>query len=149
LWEVGIQGKPHAFGNLSNQVSNPEDLNAFKAWLDAQFDRSVTWKDILWVRQQWRGKLILKGILDAEDALKALEYGADGIVLSNHGGRQLDGVPSTISQLPKLAAALQHKLPILLDGGVRNGIDVLKAVALGAQGVLIGRGWAFALAGLE
>lgn len=147
LWDVGIKGKPHSFGNLSDQVSHPEDLQAFKAWVDAQFDPSVTWQDIQWLREQWPGTLIIKGILDPEDAQQAIDSGADGILLSNHGGRQLDGVPSTISQLPRIAAAVAGQVPLLLDGGVRNGVDVLKAIALGAQAVLIGRPWAMALAG--
>ncbi len=147
LWDVGIKGKPHSFGNLSDQVSHPEDLQAFKAWVDAQFDPSVTWQDIQWVREQWPGTLIIKGILDPEDAQQAIDRGADGILLSNHGGRQLDSVPSTISQLPRIATAVAGQVPLLLDGGVRNGIDVLKAIALGAQAVLIGRPWAMALAG--
>lgn len=147
LWDVGIHGKPHAFGNLSQYVANPEDLPAFRAWIDAQFDQSVTWKDIKWVRQQWPGQLIIKGILDADDALLAIESGADGLIVSNHGGRQLDDVPSSISQLPALVKTVNQQVPIMLDGGVRTGIDVLKAVALGAQGVLIGRPWAWALGG--
>ena len=147
LVDVGIAGKPHHFGNLADRVTDPSDLTAFKAWLDAQFDPSVSWADIHWLRQQWPGKLILKGILEPADALRALQCGADGIVLSNHGGRQLDSVASTISQLPGVASALDGRLPILLDGGVRSGVDLLKALALGAQGVLIGRPWAWALAG--
>ena len=147
LWDVGINGKPHSFGNLSDQISNPEDLQAFKAWVDAQFDPTVTWQDIKWVRQQWPGKLILKGILDAEDAQLAIDSGADGILVSNHGGRQLDSAPSSIQQLPSISQAVGGQVPIMLDGGVRNGVDVLKAIALGAQGVLIGRPWAMALAG--
>ena len=141
-----MRGKPHHFGNLLDQVANPDDLTAFKAWLDEQFDPSVTWQDIHWLRQQWPGQLILKGLLEVDDAQQALDCGADGMVLSNHGGRQLDSVASTISQLPAIAAALDGRLPILLDGGVRSGIDILKALALGAQGVLIGRPWAWALA---
>lgn len=147
LWDVGINGKPHSFGNLSDQISNPEDLQAFKAWVDAQFDPTVTWQDIKWIRQQWPGKLILKGILDSEDALLAIDSGADGILVSNHGGRQLDSAPSSIQQLPSINQAVGGQVPIMLDGGVRNGVDILKAVALGAQGVLIGRPWAMALAG--
>lgn len=147
LWDVGINGKPHCFGNLSDQVSNPEDLQAFKAWVDAQFDPSVTWDDIKWLRKQWPGKLILKGILDPEDVKQAIDAGADGILVSNHGGRQLDSVPSTIQQLPAIAAAVNDQVPVLFDGGVRNGVDVLKALALGAQTVLIGRPWVMALAG--
>lgn len=145
LWHVGINGKPHQFGNLSDQVADPNDVKAFKAWLDAQFDASVTWDDIAWLRQQWKGKLVLKGIMEPDDALKACDVGADGIVVSNHGGRQLDGVPSTIHQLSPIVKALNGRLPILIDGGVRNGVDVLRAVALGAQGVLVGRPWAWAL----
>lgn len=146
LLDVGIRGKPHHFGNLSDRVADPSDLRAFKAWLDAQFDPRVTWDDIRWLRQQWPGKLILKGILEPDDALQAHDCGADGIVLSNHGGRQLDGVSSTICQLPAVAEALDGRLPILLDGGIRSGVDILKALALGAQGVMIGRPWAWALA---
>lgn len=147
LWDVGINGKPHSFANLSDQVSNPEDLHAFKAWVDAQFDPSVTWDDIQWIREQWSGTLILKGVLDPEDARQAIDSGVDGILLSNHGGRQLDSVPSSIEQLPLVADAIAGQVPLLLDGGVRNGIDVFKAIALGAQGVLVGRPWAMALAG--
>ena len=146
LLDVGIRGKPHHFGSLTDQVADPNDLRAFKAWLDAQFDPCVTWADIRWLREQWPGKLILKGILEPDDALRALDCGADGIVLSNHGGRQLDGVSSTIRQLPKVAEALDRRLPILVDGGIRSGVDILKALALGAQGVMIGRPWAWALA---
>ena len=146
LLDVGMRGKPHHFGNLADQVANPNDLRAFKAWLDAQFDPCVTWRDIRWLREQWKGKLILKGILEPHDALQALDSGADGIVLSNHGGRQLDGVASSIRQLPAVARALDQRLPILLDGGIRSGVDILKALALGAQGVMIGRPWAWALA---
>ena len=146
LIDVGLRGKPHHFGNLHKWISDPNDLHAFKAWLDNQFDPSSTWQDIHWLRQQWPGQLILKGLLDVEDARLALDSGADGIVLSNHGGRQLDSVPSTISQLPAVARALDGRLPIVLDGGVRSGVDILKALALGAQGVLIGRPWAWALA---
>lgn len=146
LVDVGLRGRPHQFANLSRQVSDPADLHAFKAWLGSQFDPTVTWQDIRWLRQQWPGSLVLKGILEVEDALRALDGGADGLVLSNHGGRQLDGVASTISQLPRVAQALDGRLPLLLDGGVRSGVDILKALALGAQGVLIGRPWAWALA---
>lgn len=146
LLDVGIRGKPHHFGSLTDRVVNPNDLRAFKAWLDGQFDPRVTWADIRWLREQWPGKLILKGILEPDDALRALDCGADGIVLSNHGGRQLDGVASSIRQLPAVARALDQRLPILLDGGIRSGVDILKALALGAQGVMIGRPWAWALA---
>jgi len=142
LLDVAIRGKPHHFGNLSDRVADPSDLRAFKAWLDAQFDPRVGWDDIRWLRAQWSGRLVLKGIMEADDALRALDCGVDGIVVSNHGGRQLDGVASTIHQLP----AVGGQLPILLDGGIRSGVDLLRALALGAQGVLIGRPWAWALA---
>ncbi|EIK51634.1 L-lactate dehydrogenase [Stutzerimonas stutzeri TS44] len=146
LLDVGIRGKPHHFGNLSDRVADPSDLHAFKAWLDAQFDPRVSWDDIRWLRAQWPGRLVLKGIMEPDDALRALDCGADGIVVSNHGGRQLDGVASTIQQLPAVVEALGGRLPILLDGGIRSGVDLLRALALGAQGVLIGRPWAWALA---
>lgn len=112
LLNVDIRGKPHHFGNLTDQVADLNDLRAFKVWLDAQFDPRMTWGDIRWLRQQWPGKLILKGILEPGDALQALDCGADGIVISNHGGRQLDGVSSTVRQLPVVAEALNGRLPI-------------------------------------
>ncbi len=144
---VALGGKPLTFGNLADQVPGGHDLNAFKAWVDAQFDASVTWRDIAWLRQQWQGRLLIKGVLDAEDARAAVDSGADGVVVSNHGGRQLDGVASTIRALPAIAQALGGQTELLLDGGVRSGVDVFKALALGAHGVLIGRPWVWALAG--
>ncbi|CBL46649.1 L-lactate dehydrogenase [gamma proteobacterium HdN1] len=146
LLDVGLRGKPHHFGNLSDRVANPNDIQAFKAWIDAQFDPSVTWQDIRWLREQWPHTLVLKGIMEPEDAVQAVHAGADAIVLSNHGGRQLDSVAATIHQLPSVVSALEGRLPVLLDGGVRSGIDLLKALALGAQGALIGRPWAWSLA---
>lgn len=147
LLDVGIRGKPHRFGNLSDQVPDPDDLPAFRAWVEAQFDPSVTWKDIEWLRGQWPGRLLLKGVLEPDDARAAAEVGADGVIVSNHGGRQLDSVASTIAKLPAVAAAVQGRLEVLMDGGVRSGVDVMKAIASGARGVLIGRPWAWALAG--
>ncbi len=114
--------------------------------MDAQFDPTVTWDDIAWLRGQWRGKLLLKGILDADDARHAVACGADGIVVSNHGGRQLDGVAATASKLPDIVAAVGGQTEILVDGGIRSGVDVFRALALGANGVMIGRPWAWALA---
>lgn len=146
LLDVGLRGRPHRFANLSGLISNPDDMHAFKAWLDSQFDPGVTWQDIHWLRRQWPGQLILKGISEPEDALLALDCGADGVVLSNHGGRQLDSVPSSIALLPAMVQSLDGRLPIMLDGGIRSGVDVLKALTLGAHGVLIGRPWAWALA---
>ncbi len=146
LWDVGVHGKPHLFGNLSEAVPDARDLDAFKAWVDAQFDPTVTWEDIDWLRGHWQGRLLLKGILDVEDARAAVRVGADGIVVSNHGGRQLDGVPSTASLLPAIVAAVGAQTEVLVDGGIRSGTDVFRALALGARGVMIGRPWAWALA---
>lgn len=146
LWDVAIKGKPLTFGNLSDAVPsgrNPED---FKAWVDQQFDASVTWKDLEWVRQHWPGKLVIKGIMDPDDARSAVDVGADGIVVSNHGGRQLDGAPSTISALPAIVEAVSGKTEILFDGGVRSGQDVVRALCLGANACMVGRAWAYALA---
>ena len=147
LRNVGLGGKPHSFGNLADRVPDPTSLDAFTAWIASQFDSSVTWKDIEWLRDVWKGKLLIKGVLDADDAQSALAAGADGVIVSNHGARQLDSVASSISKLPEVAQAVGGKMEIYVDGGVRSGIDVFKAVALGANGVLIGRPWVWALAG--
>ena len=149
LWavDVGLRGKPHNFGNLREVVPDPDDLTAYKNFIDTQFDPTVTWKDIAWLRSVWRGKILIKGVLEADDARAAVDTGADGVVVSNHGGRQLDGVASSISKLAQVAAAVGEQAEVYLDGGVRSGIDVVKAVALGARGVLIGRPWVYAMAG--
>ena len=147
LRRVALAGKPLTFGNLAAQVPGGRDLNAFKAWVDAQFDPGVTWRDIDWLHGQWRGRLLIKGVLDAADARAALQSGADALIVSNHGGRQLDGASSTIGALTAIAQAVGGQTSLLLDGGVRSGVDVFKALALGAQGVLIGRPWVWALAG--
>ena len=144
--DVALRGQPLRFGNLTAQVPGARDLGAFKAWVDAQFDPSVTWQDIDWLRGQWKGRLLLKGILDVQDAQAAVQVGADGIVVSNHGGRQLDSVASTAAKLPAIAQAVGAQTEVLVDGGVRSGVDVFKALALGARGVLIGRPWVWALA---
>ena len=146
IWDVALRGKPLHFGCLSEQVPDARNLNAFKAWVDAQFDASVTWRDIEWLRGRWQGRLLLKGVLDVEDARKAVDVGADGIVVSNHGGRQLDSVASSISKLPAIVHAVGRQTEVLVDGGIRSGTDVFKALALGARGVLIGRPWVWALA---
>jgi L-lactate dehydrogenase (cytochrome) len=145
--DVGLKGKPHNFGNLSDVVANPNDLENYKAFIDAQFDPSVTWEDIAWLRTVWEGKLLIKGVMEADDARAAADSGADGVIVSNHDGRQLDGVASSISKLPAVAEAVAGQIEVYMDGGVRSGIDVVKAVALGARGVLIGRPWIFAVAG--
>lgn len=149
VWDVGVLGKPHGFGNLSEQVPHAQDMDAFKAWVDTQFDPTVTWADIDWLRERWGGTLLLKGLLDEGDARTAAGTGVQGLIVSNHGGRQLDGVASTASKLPGIARAVKAVNPgveVLVDGGIRSGVDVFRALALGAQGVLIGRPWVWALA---
>jgi L-lactate dehydrogenase (cytochrome) len=146
LWDVGIRGRPISLGNLEPIVGKRAPLNHFQAWIHANFDPSVSWKDVEWVRSQWDGPLIIKGILDADDARAAAESGANSIVVSNHGGRQLDGVVSSARALPRIADALAGRMPVLVDGGVRSGLDVVRMLALGADFVLMGRAWAYALA---
>lgn len=145
-WDVGIRGRPHSLGNVAPVLGKNSGLEDFFAWMRDNFDPTVTWRDLEFVRSEWRGPLIIKGILDAEDALTAAEVGANGIVVSNHGGRQLDGVPSTARALPKIADLVADRITILADGGVRSGLDVVRMLALGAKGVLLGRAWAYALA---
>jgi L-lactate dehydrogenase (cytochrome) len=145
-WDVGLRGRPHALGNVAPVLGGSTGLEDFFAWMRGNFDPRVTWKDLDWVRAAWRGPLIIKGIMDAEDAAMAADLGADGIVVSNHGGRQLDGVPSTIAALPRIAEAVGKRLTVLADGGVRSGLDVVRMLSAGARGVLLGRAWAFALA---
>jgi L-lactate dehydrogenase (cytochrome) len=145
--DVLMGGKPLTFGNLEKAVPGARTPAAFRRWVDVQFDPSVTWDDIAWVRRNWSGKLVVKGVLDAEDARAAVDAGVDGIVVSNHGGRQLDAVPSTISALPAVAEAVGDQVEVLVDGGVRTGIDVVKFLALGAKACLVGRAWAWAVAG--
>jgi L-lactate dehydrogenase (cytochrome) len=146
LWDVGIRGKPHSLGNLEPIVGRRAPLSDFQAWIHANFDPSVSWKDVEWVREKWNGPLIIKGVLDPSDAQEAAASGADAIVVSNHGGRQLDGVLSTARALPSIAEKIGGRLPILVDGGVRSGLDVVRMLALGADFVLLGRAWAYALA---
>jgi L-lactate dehydrogenase (cytochrome) len=143
---VGVGGKPLTFGNLENAVPGASSPAQFRDWVDSQFDPSVTWDDISWVRSRWPGRLVVKGILDPEDARHAADAGVDGIVVSNHGGRQLDAVPSTARALPEVADAVGDRVEVLADGGIRSGLDVVKMVALGARAVLIGRPWAWAVA---
>ncbi len=144
--DVGIAGGPHTFGNIMEFINNAKNLNDVKSFVDSQFDPTVTWQDIAWVRSLWSGKLLIKGVLEADDARCAADVGADGVVVSNHGGRQLDGVASSISKLPGVVSAVGDDIQVFMDGGIRSGIDVVKAVALGAQGVMIGRPWVWALA---
>ena len=147
LWDVAIRGRPISFGNLETIVGRRAPLADFQTWIHDNFDASVTWKDVAWVREQWRGPLIIKGVLDPDDAREALASGADGIVVSNHGGRQLDGALSSARALPSVVKAIGGKIPVLADGGVRSGLDAVRMLALGADFVLLGRAWAYALAG--
>jgi L-lactate dehydrogenase (cytochrome) len=144
--DVAVRGRPHTFGNLEKAVPGATSPDAFKEWVDHQFDPSVTWDDLDWVRRTWPGRLVLKGILDPEDARRAADAGVDGIVVSNHGGRQLDSTPSTIAVLPAVVDAVGDSLEVLVDGGIRSGLDVVKALALGARACLVGRAWAWSVA---
>ena len=146
LLDVGIRGKPLTFGNLTMAVPDARSLPQFKAWVDSQFDPRVTWDDLAWVRENWPGKILLKGVLDVDDARQAATAGADGIVVSNHGGRQLDGVAASIDALPRIVDAVGDRLEVLMDGGVRSGLDVVKALALGAKACMLGRAWGYAVA---
>jgi L-lactate dehydrogenase (cytochrome) len=145
-WNVGIHGRPHTLGNVAPVLAGRTGLEDFFAWMRNNFDPTVTWKDLEWVRDHWKGPLILKGILDSDDAGRAIQLEVDGIVVSNHGGRQLDGTPSTARALPAIADKVGDRLTVLVDGGVRSGLDVVRMLALGAKGVLLGRAWAYALA---
>jgi L-lactate dehydrogenase (cytochrome) len=145
-WDVGLHGRPHQLGNLEPVLGKASGLNDYMGWLRANFDPGIFWKDLDWIRAAWNGPLIIKGILDPEDAVAAADLGADGIVVSNHGGRQLDGVLSSAKALPAIAAAVGDRLTVLADSGIRSGLDVVRMLALGARGVLLGRAWVFALA---
>jgi L-lactate dehydrogenase (cytochrome) len=147
LWDVAIRGRPISFGNLEPIVGRRAPLADFQRWIHDNFDASVSWQDVAWVREQWKGPLVIKGVLDPDDAREALASGADAIVVSNHGGRQLDGALSSARALPSVADAIGGKIPVLADGGVRSGLDVVRMLALGADFVLLGRAWAYALAG--
>ncbi|MFT7724790.1 MAG: alpha-hydroxy acid oxidase [Roseateles sp.] len=145
-WVLGMAGtKRHTFRNLVGHVKGVSDMRSLSAWTNEQFDPRLSWADIAWVKEQWGGKLILKGIMDVEDAKLAVQAGADAIVVSNHGGRQLDGAPSSIHALPAIAAEVGSRTEVWMDGGIRSGQDVLKAWALGARGTMIGRAMAYGL----
>jgi L-lactate dehydrogenase (cytochrome) len=146
LLDVAVKGKPHSFAHLAEAVADPNDLNSFRQFVDEQFDPGVTWRDIEWLRRKWGGRLAIKGVMTAEDASAAADCGADAVVVSNHGGRQLDAVASSIRKLPEVVHAVGERVEVLMDGGIRSGPDVIKALALGARGVLIGRPWVWALA---
>ena len=145
-WDVGLLGRPHSLGNLAKVLAGRNGLGDYMGWLAANFDPAISWADLDWLRQAWDGPLIIKGILNAHDARSAVRLGANGIVVSNHGGRQLDGALSSARALPAIADAVGSELTVLADSGVRSGLDVIRLLALGARGVLLGRAWAFALA---
>lgn len=143
---VGLMGRPHTLGNVSEYQGRKTGLLTYKEWLGENFDPSITWKDLEWIRDYWDGHLILKGILDPADVPDALTLGADGIIVSNHGGRQLDGARSSIRALPAIAEAVDGQAKLLIDGGIRSGLDVIKALCLGADAAMIGRSYIYALA---
>lgn len=145
-WDVGVMGRPHTLGNVAPVLGESSGLEDFIGWLGANFDPSIQWKDLEWIREVWKGPLVIKGVLDPEDARAAADIGADGVVVSNHGGRQLDGVLSSARALPAIADAVADKLTVLADSGVRSGLDVVRMLALGAHGVMLGRAWVYALA---
>ncbi|WP_302409219.1 alpha-hydroxy acid oxidase [Comamonas kerstersii] len=145
-WCLGMLGtKRRSFGNIVGHVDGVEDMSSLSSWTADQFDPTLNWNDVEWIKQRWGGKLILKGLMDVEDARLAAQSGADAMVVSNHGGRQLDGAPASIDALPSMVEAAGQHLEVWMDGGVRSGQDVLKARALGAQGVLIGRSFLYGL----
>jgi L-lactate dehydrogenase (cytochrome) len=145
-FDVGLMGRPHDLGNVSKYLGKPTGLEDYIGWLAKNFDPSISWVDLQWIRDFWKGSIVIKGILDAQDAREAVVFGADGVVVSNHGGRQLDGVLSTARALPAIADAVGSELSVLADSGVRSGLDVVRMLALGAKGVLIGRASSYALA---
>jgi L-lactate dehydrogenase (cytochrome) len=145
-WDVGLKGTPHDLGNISAYRGQATGLADYMGWIGQNFDPSIAWKDLQWIRDVWDGSMIIKGILDVDDARDAVAFGADGVVVSNHGGRQLDGVLSTARALPAIADAVKDRLTILTDSGVRSGLDVVRALALGADAVMLGRAFIYALA---
>ncbi|MCU4413406.1 FMN-dependent L-lactate dehydrogenase LldD [Acinetobacter sp. WU_MDCI_Axc73] len=145
-WDVGLLGRPHDLGNISKYLGKPTGLEDYIGWLGNNFDPSISWKDLEWIREFWDGPMVIKGILDPEDAKDAVRFGADGIIVSNHGGRQLDGVMSSARALPAIADAVKGDLTILADSGIRNGLDVVRMLALGADSVMLGRAFIYALA---
>ena len=145
-WAFGaLMGKSKTFGNISGHVPGMEGVNSLAQWTQDQFDPALNWKDVEWIKEFWPGKLVIKGILDEDDARMAVKLGADAIVVSNHGGRQLDGAPSSISMLPRIASAVGSDLEVLFDGGVRTGADLMRALALGARACLVGRSYVYGL----
>jgi L-lactate dehydrogenase (cytochrome) len=146
FYDVRIKGRPHILGDIAKFIPHINDLPGMRRWMSSQLSSSITWKDLEWIRLHWPGKIVLKGIIDIEDARCAADSGVDGLVISNHGARHLDCMPSTISVLPEIAKEVENRLTILIDGGISSSLDVVKALALGAKACMIGRSWAFALA---
>ncbi|MGE0035348.1 MAG: L-lactate dehydrogenase [Xanthobacteraceae bacterium] len=145
-WALSIlKGKRKTFGNLAGHVKGMENVNSLAQWTASQFDPTLNWNDVEWIKSLWPGKLILKGIMDIEDARLAAKSGADALIVSNHGGRQLDGAPSSISALPRIAEAVGNEIEVMVDGGIRSGQDVLRALALGARSCMIGRSYIYGL----
>ncbi len=144
-WNVGLMGRPHDLGNISKYLGKPTGLEDYIGWLGNNFDPSISWKDLEWIREFWDGPMVIKGILDPEDAKDAVRFGADGIVVSNHGGRQLDGVLSTTRALPPIADAVKGDIKLLVDSGIRNGLDVVRMLAMGADTCMLGRAFVYAL----
>jgi L-lactate dehydrogenase (cytochrome) len=145
-WVLNVMtSRRKSFGNLEGRIPNADSLTTLSQWIAGQFDPTLSWKDVEWVKKVWGGKLILKGILDAEDAKIAASTGADAIVVSNHGGRQLDSTISSIRALPEVIEVINGKTEVWVDGGIRSGADLLKALALGAKGAMIGRAYAYGL----
>ena len=145
VWDLYLGGRPHTLGNVQGAIPDGRRVTDFLSWIAKNFDRSVTWADLEFVRRNWDGPIIIKGVLDPDDARDTVKAGAQGLIVSNHGGRQLDGVKSSISALPRIVDAVGGDLDVFMDGGVRSGLDVLKALALGAKACFVGRAWAYAL----
>ena len=145
VWDLYLGGRPHTLGNVQGAIPDGRRVTDFLSWIAKNFDRSVTWADLDFVRKNWDGPIIIKGVLDPDDARDTVKAGAQGLIVSNHGGRQLDGVKSSISALPRIVDAVGGDLDVFMDGGVRSGLDVLKALALGAKACFVGRAWAYAL----
>ena len=145
VWDLYLGGRPHTLGNVQGAIPDGRRVTDFLSWIAKNFDRSVTWADLEFVRRNWDGPIIIKGVLDPDDARDTVKAGAQGLIVSNHGGRQLDGVKSSVSALPRIVDAVGGDLDVFMDGGVRSGLDVLKALALGAKACFVGRAWAYAL----
>jgi L-lactate dehydrogenase (cytochrome) len=148
-WAFGmLRAKRKTFGNLAGYARSGTDMKSLSSWIATQFDPTLSWKDVEWIRSLWPGKLILKGVLDVDDARLAAKTGASALVVSNHGGRQLDGAPSSISALPKIVDAVGGEIEVMFDGGIRSGQDLMRALALGARSCLIGRAYIYGLGAL-